>query len=139
MQKAKDAFIERQSNSENLMKLVYGIFESKYLRQAAKTEAEAKEEESDNEEDMLGGLFKKASNEQQKIRLEKDNLNAQESSLFVPWNEEVRDWLEEENKELIKDCFVTGKWKDSEDASELLKLDDAEDLSDVDSEVRDYI
>ena len=25
---------------------------------------------------------------------------------------------------LIKDCFVTGKWKKSEDAEELLKLDD---------------
>lgn len=36
---------------------------------------------------------------------------------------------------MIANCFVTGKWKDSEDASELLKLDDAEDLSDVDSEV----
>lgn len=32
-------------------------------------------------------------------------------------------------------CFVTGKWKDSEDASELLKLDDAQGLSDADLEV----
>lgn len=36
---------------------------------------------------------------------------------------------------MIQNCFVTGKWKDSEDASELLKLDDAEDVSDDNSEV----
>ena len=28
---------------------------------------------------------------------------------------------------LIRDCFVTGKWKESEDAEELLKLDDDDD------------
>lgn len=32
-----------------------------------------------------------------------------------------------QNKSLIQNCFVTGKWKDSEDAAELLKLDDADD------------
>lgn len=40
-----------------------------------------------------------------------------------------------QNKILIQNCFVTGKWKDSEDADELLKLDDAPDLSDAESEV----
>lgn len=39
-----------------------------------------------------------------------------------------------QNKVLIQNCFVTGKWKDSEDASELLKLDEAE-VSDDGSEV----
>lgn len=43
-----------------------------------------------------------------------------------------RDWLLDANKELIKNCFVTGKWKASEDAENLLKLDD---MSDADSEV----
>jgi ribosome biogenesis protein BMS1 len=27
-------------------------------------------------------------------------------------------------REVIRDCFVTGKWKESEDAAELLQLDD---------------
>lgn len=27
-------------------------------------------------------------------------------------------------REAIRDCFVTGKWKESEDAAELLQLDD---------------
>lgn len=33
-------------------------------------------------------------------------------------------------RELIKDCFVTGKWKSGEDASELLRLDDMSDNDD---------
>lgn len=37
-------------------------------------------------------------------------------------------------KESIRDCFVTGKWKASEDASELLRLDD---LTDEDEELYD--
>lgn len=46
--------------------------------------------------------------------------------------ETTRDWLEESNKDLIRNCFVTGKWKASEDAENLLRLDD---MSDADSEV----
>ena len=30
-------------------------------------------------------------------------------------------------REIIRDCFVTGKWKESEDAAELLRLDDEDD------------
>lgn len=33
-------------------------------------------------------------------------------------------------RDLIRDCFVTGKWKESEDAEELLRLDDASDGDD---------
>lgn len=40
-----------------------------------------------------------------------------------------------QNKLTISNCFVTGKWKDTEDANELLKLDEAADLSDNDSEI----
>lgn len=29
-----------------------------------------------------------------------------------------------EVRDTIRDCFVTGKWKESEDAAELLQLDD---------------
>lgn len=35
-------------------------------------------------------------------------------------------------RDLIKDCFVTGKWKSSEDADELLRLDDMSDADDDD-------
>ena len=37
------------------------------------------------------------------------------------------EWGEERVLDCIRDCFVTGKWKDSEDAEELLKMDDDED------------
>lgn len=40
--------------------------------------------------------------------------------------------MEDAQKELIRNCFVTGKWKASEDAENLLRLDD---MSDADSEV----
>lgn len=40
-----------------------------------------------------------------------------------------------QNKMLLENCFVTGKWRDSEDANELLKLDDAEDTDSDNSEV----
>lgn len=40
--------------------------------------------------------------------------------------------MDEEHKIYIQNCFVTGKWKASEDAEELLKLDD---MSDAESEV----
>ena len=36
----------------------------------------------------------------------------------------LRDWSQAEVLESIRDCFVTGKWKDSEDAEILLQNDD---------------
>ncbi|KAJ8927028.1 hypothetical protein NQ314_020591 [Rhamnusium bicolor] len=62
-------------------------------------------------------------------------MNLAESSLTLPWGTPTTDWLTAENKALIINCFVTGKWKESEDASEILKLDEAEDLDDVNSEI----
>ncbi|KAG5892001.1 hypothetical protein JTB14_007749 [Gonioctena quinquepunctata] len=124
MDKARDSFLDRQSSNKNLMKLVYGVYDSK-----PSTETE---EHEDLNEDDIGGLFKKVSKDQQKIKQNKDTMNLTESSLILPWNSAIKDWLETDNRTLITNCFVTGKWKESEDASELLKLDDAEDLDDLD-------
>lgn len=131
--KAEDAFLERQSSTKNLMKLVYGKYESKFQREAE--EEEKKKDENEKEEEDIGGLFKVVSHEERRKKMEKDSLDLVESSLYTPWNVSVKDWLDPENKILIQNCFVTGKWKDSEDAAELLKLDDAPDLSDTDSEI----
>nr|CAI5861220.1 unnamed protein product [Callosobruchus analis] len=128
--KAEITFLERQSSNQNLMKLVYGIFSTKHSLHTENGEADRE----DGEEENIGGLFKKVSKEQHNAKVSKDTMNLTESSLSSPWNSAVKDWLEPSNKALILNCFVTGKWKDSEDANELLKLDDAEDLSDVDSE-----
>nr|CAH7762250.1 unnamed protein product [Callosobruchus chinensis] len=129
--KAEITFLERQSSNQNLMKLVYGVFSTKQSSHTENGEADRE----DDEEENIGGLFKKVSKEQQNAKVSKDTMNLTESSLSAPWNSAVKDWLEPSNKALILNCFVTGKWKDSEDANELLKLDDAEDLSDVDSEM----
>lgn len=126
--KAENAFLERQNSTKNIMKLVYGVFDKK------RQQNEEEDNKDVNDHDELGGLFKVVSEEQKKLKLEKDTMNLIESSLFMPWESSIRDWTEDENKELIRDCFVTGKWKESEDAEELLKLDD---MSDLDGDFED--
>ncbi|XP_066262376.1 ribosome biogenesis protein BMS1 homolog [Euwallacea similis] len=134
VKKAHDAFLDRIHGSQNLMKLVYGVFDSHHEKQKADLE---NQENSDSDSADIGGIFKKISKDQRKLKAEKDNMNLMDSPLMFPWNTETKDWTDKENKILIANCFVTGKWKDSEDASELLKLDDAEDLSDVDGDFED--
>lgn len=71
-------------------------------------------------------------NKQYDLHTDKESRNAVEMCFFEEYGAETRDWAAEENKSMIKDCFVTGKWKASDDAQELLRLDD---LSDDDEEV----
>lgn len=132
-EKAQEAFIRSQNSTKNIMKLVYGIFDKKKLN-PNESDEECNSSVDDNE-DEIGGLFKKVSNQQKNLTLEKEKMNSIESSLFMPWNEDARDWLNPNNKILIQNCFVTGKWKDTEDANELLKLDNAETFSDDGSEI----
>lgn len=85
-----------------------------------------------DDEDAIGGMFKVVSDKQVDIHKEKATRDQDECCFFEQYGAEHRDWLLNDNKELIKNCFVTGKWRASEDAEELLRLDD---LSDADSEV----
>lgn len=71
-------------------------------------------------------------NKQYDLHTDKESRNAVETCLFEEYGADTRDWTIDESKSLIKDCFVTGKWKASEDAQELLRLDD---LSDEDEEL----
>jgi len=118
-EKAREAFINRQQSNKNLMKIVYGVFDKSNMI----------EEEEDKEDEKLdqdiGGIFR-VIQEQQRQKIQQRELQNQEESVFFSM-ENPRDWLKEENKALLINCFVTGKWKESEDAEELLKLDD-EDL-----------
>lgn len=125
--KARDAFVARQNTTQNIMKLVYGVFD--------KYKTTANDPEPEEEQEEIGNLFHVVTNEQQRKKEEKEKSNIQESSLFETWKGTVRDWTELENRVLIENCFVTGKWKQSEDASELLRLDDMEVPSDDDSEI----
>lgn len=118
-EKAREAFIDRQQNNKNLMKMVYGVFDKSNVME------EKDDEEDEKPGEDIGGIFRVAQ-EQQKQKIQERELQNQEESVFFTM-ESPRDWLEEENKVLLINRFVTGKWKESEDAEALLKLDD-EDL-----------
>lgn len=117
-EKAREAFVDRQRSTKNLMKMVYGIFD----KNNAMEEKEDKEDEKPGED--IGGIFRVVQ-EQQKQKIHERELQNQEETVFFS-TESPRNWLEDENKALLINHFVTGKWKESEDAEELLKLDDEE-------------
>lgn len=122
--RARNAYLERQSNNKSIMKLVYG----KYNQNSSKNI-----KDSDDEEDgQIGGLFKSISKLQSQIHQEKQQRDIEECPFFESHNVGIRNWLSADNKSLIVNKFVTGKWKSTEDAEQLLALDD---MSDGDSEV----
>ncbi|XP_076282109.1 ribosome biogenesis protein BMS1 homolog isoform X1 [Lasioglossum baleicum] len=123
-EKAKTAFENRQRGNKNLMKLVYGVFDKRNPTEEIEDEKEKGKEEEEDQENEIGGIFRVVQ-EQQKRKIQERELQNQEECVFFPG--EPRDWLEEENKLLVVNRFVTGKWKESEDAEELLKLDDLDD------------
>ncbi|XP_054625221.1 ribosome biogenesis protein BMS1 homolog [Dunckerocampus dactyliophorus] len=104
-QKASEAFLRHQEAAPNLRKLVYGSV------------VEEKDDDDDDEEE-LGGLFRV--NRPQKIR--KVHANALDCSRFNP--NSSHNWDLEEMLNSIRDCFVTGKWEEDQDAATLLKEDD---------------
>ncbi|XP_026736772.1 ribosome biogenesis protein BMS1 homolog [Trichoplusia ni] len=127
-EKATEAYLERQKTSKNIMKLVYGEFEI-----GNKTKDKKDEESDDEEDEELGGLFKKVTDTQKKKHKEKERLDLEECTFFYALEKpNLRDWTSEANKQFLINNFVTGKRSADEDASELLKLDDA---SDGDEEV----
>ncbi|XP_049541322.1 ribosome biogenesis protein BMS1 homolog [Anopheles darlingi] len=135
-ERARREYLERQATTKSLMKIVYGVFSKAHQRAKAKAAEEAaeggSEEEDEEDEGLLGGIFKSLAQKQAELQKKKSVQDVDECCFFEEYGDGVRDWTTEENKELIKNCFVTGKWKASEDAEELLQLDD---MSDGDSEV----
>ena len=82
--------------------------------------AKAEHDSDDSDEEAVGGLFKmktQAKNLENRVMHERDC-----SKVLV---EDPRDW--QELLADIKDCFVTGKWSEAEDAETLLQLDDQDD------------
>ncbi|XP_013189510.1 ribosome biogenesis protein BMS1 homolog [Amyelois transitella] len=123
-EKATEAYFERQKTSKNIMKLVYGEFEI-----GNKTKAQNEESEDDDEE--VGEFLQKVTSSQKKKHKEKERLDVEECSFFYALDKpNLRDWTIEDNKQYLINCFVTGKRSADEDASELLKLDDASDGDD---------
>lgn len=107
-EKAREEFLNRQQSNVNLMKIVYSVEQKK------------DNDADDDEGEELGGIFRVVT-EKQKKKLEERELKNQEDTVYFS-GEQPRDWLSEDNKLLIVNRFVTGKWKESEDAAELLKL-----------------
>lgn len=123
-EKATMAYFERQNTSKNIMKLVYGEYE---IGNKSRGNSQ-KEVESDSEDEEIGGLFKKVTSTQKKKQKQKEQQDNDECSYFYSLNKpNFRDWTSETNKQYIINSFVTGKRSADEDASELLKLDDASD------------
>ncbi|XP_040922941.1 ribosome biogenesis protein BMS1 homolog isoform X2 [Toxotes jaculatrix] len=104
-QRASEAFLRQQEAAPNLRKLVYGSV------------VEAGDSE-DEEEEELGGLFRVSRPQNSK----KFKANAVDCSRFNP--DTSHDWDLEEMLNSIRDCFVTGKWEDGQDAATLLKQDE---------------
>ncbi|XP_070299914.1 ribosome biogenesis protein BMS1 homolog [Salvelinus sp. IW2-2015] len=103
-QKASEAFLRQQRAAPNLRKLVYGT---------------VAEDDGDGEEDEeLGGLFRVSRPEKGK----KHRMDGVDCSRFDP--DAARNWDLEEMLDSIRDCFVTGKWEDDQDAATLLKEDE---------------
>ncbi|XP_043592079.1 ribosome biogenesis protein BMS1 homolog [Bombus pyrosoma] len=118
VEQARQGFEKRQRTNKNLMKVVYGVFDRNCIKEDEKVE------KIELENDEIGGIFRVVQ-EQQKQKVQEKELQNQEECIFFP--ETQRNWLNEENKILVVNRFVTGKWKESEDAEELLKLDDIND------------
>lgn len=121
--RAREAYLDRQSNNQNLMKLVYGKFNSKNLQQESK---------EDSEDEEIGGLFRSVAKQQSQLHQENQQRDANECPFFENYGDGIRKWMSDDNKKMLTNRFVTGKWKSSEDAEKLLALDD---MSDDDSEV----
>lgn len=114
-QRAREAFQNRQQSNVNPTKLVYGVFDKN--RDPRDDEDEEAEEEAG---DSVGGIFRVVQEKQREKLRERELKNQEESAFFS--KELPRDWLDDDNKALLVNRFVTGQWKESEDAEELLKL-----------------
>ncbi|XP_065583035.1 ribosome biogenesis protein BMS1 homolog isoform X2 [Artemia franciscana] len=111
-QKAAEAFYERQAVGANLRKLIYGSTE------------QTRNETQGEEEEEIGGLFKIASRATLKA-----NLVTMDEFDCTKWsNAPIQDFTAESVLESVRDCFVTGNWKESENAEELLRMDDDSDF-----------
>ncbi|RWS12757.1 ribosome biogenesis protein bms1-like protein [Dinothrombium tinctorium] len=126
-EKASVAFYKRQASTKNIQKLVYEDISS------------LKDEDTGSEEteflsDGLLKVVKRQSTFSSEMKHTLDSIECTKISF------ECQDWDDEKVFETIADCFVTGKWEESENARSLLRedeiTDDFEDLE-VDKENED--
>lgn len=119
-EKARDAFLNRRRENINIEKMVYSVFEKSNLE-----EEERGKESNEAEENVVGGIFHVVKKQQEHKLEEREVKNQEDHSFFS--REATLDWLIMENKALLVNRFVTGKWKETEDAEEILKLNNLND------------
>lgn len=79
------------------MKCFSGVFNTRINKE----EESENQNDPENSEDELGGLFKKVTDKQRKEQSEKDNKDGFDTSFYQNGHYEVRNWLEV-NIDLIK-------------------------------------
>ncbi|CAF1346890.1 unnamed protein product [Rotaria magnacalcarata] len=110
------------SKNINWTQLVYGDHLNK-----TNENSDLEDNDSDDENVEVGGLFHVS----QRKRI---NANDQEDYTLKTKNEK-HNWDLDEIYDLIRDCFVTGKWEKDKDAANLLAEDDAIGDDDDDDEL----
>jgi len=109
--KARDSFYARQSGTASLRRLVYGVSNQEG------------EEVNEGEDETVGGLFTVVKGRGGVAKQEVNSLDC------TVWGvEHSQDWGRDEVRNRIKDCFVTGQWAKGQDAEELIKLDDEDEV-----------
>lgn len=108
---ATDNFYKNQSTVSYLRKYIYGEV------------TEEEENGSDDDSEEVGGLFRSRNKTKQASSNSGHGLmEAVDTSRYNPTY--LRNWADDELLDSIRDCFVTGEWKESENAAALLKMDD---------------
>lgn len=76
------------------------LFKTNFLGVFDKCSSEKENIKEGDEEsgEEIGGLFKKVSKEQERVKIDKDNMNLLDSSLNLPWSNPVENWLEPQVK-----------------------------------------
>lgn len=114
LKQASSDFYKSQSTVAFLRKFIY---------MDVKDEEDSSSEEDD---DDIGGLFYKVSQPKPSKHISQAAMDEIDTSRYIP--PALRDWSNDEVFNSIKDCFVTGEWKESENAQTLLNMDDDGDI-----------
>merc|ERR1712106_1062342 len=109
---ATENFYKNQSTVSYLRKYIYGEV------------AEEEHGNSDDDSEEVGGLFRRNNKTKQEGSVTSNHglVEAVDTSRYNPTHQ--RNWADENLLDSIRDCFVTGEWKESENAATLLKMDD---------------
>ncbi|CEF61256.1 Bms1l protein [Strongyloides ratti] len=112
--KAKSLWKKGKENKINWNKLIYNPL---------KIEEEDSNDEDDNDINFSGGLFKILKKEKEKINISIENqedgycyTTPVTSNTAINDFYKTRSWNDDATKLLIRDCFVTGKWDNEDDA-----------------------